>query len=253
VTVICEMLGIPPEDRETIQPWTKTLVAASSAEMPAQTRAHVHAFIVYLRELFERKRRHPTGDMVSTLVHAEENGDMLDEHELLSMVFLLFIAGYVTTMNLIGNGILALLIHPDQRALVDADPALVKGLVEETLRFWGPVDNLTRTATQDVEIGGTLIRRGEPVMVSLASADRDPMRFAKPDMFDITRPDASRHIAFGKGMHLCLGAQLARMEAQVAFATLLQRYPRLRLALAASDLVWRPDFLRGLERLPVLF
>jgi cytochrome P450 len=156
-------------------------------------------------------------------------------------------------MNLIANGVLALLTHPDQLAKVIADPTLAKGVVEETLRYWGPVDNVTRIAKQDVELAGTIIRQGELVMVGLAAADRDPTRFANPDVFDITRADAGRHIAFGKGVHLCLGAPLARLEGQIAYTTLLQRYPQLRLAVPAHHLTWRADFLRGLERLPVLF
>lgn len=253
VTVICQMIGIPAQDLQTIRPWAETLVATSGQQMPEETRANLRQLIAYLRELFARKRQRPVGDMISRLVHAEEDGDRLDEEALLSMVFLLFIAGHVTTMNLIANGVVALLTHPDQRAKVTADPSLVKGVVEETLRYWGPVDHIIRIAKQDVELAGTVIRRGELVTVSLASADRDPTRFTDPDVFDSTRADAGRHIAFGKGVHLCLGAPLARLEGQIAFTTLLRRCPQLRLAVPAHDLPWRTDFLRGLERLPVRF
>ena len=252
-TVIWQMLGIPEEDRQTIHPWTKSLLAPSGPQMPEETRTDLRQFIAYLLELFARRRRRPTNDMISQLVRAEAEGDRLEEEELLSMVFLLFIAGHVTTMNLIANGVLALLTHPDQLAKVIADPTRANGVVEETLRYWGPVDNVARIAKQDVELAGTMIRRGELVMVGLASADRDPTRFAHPDRFDITRADAGRHIAFGKGMHLCLGAPLARLEGQIAFTTLLRRYPQLRLAVPAHELTWRADFLHGVERLPVLF
>ncbi|MGH8908661.1 MAG: cytochrome P450 family protein [Egibacteraceae bacterium] len=253
VTVICEMLGIPAPDRQTVLPWTERLLIASGPQMPEDTRTSLQQFIAYLRELFVRKRQHPAEDLISRLVHAAQDGDMLSEQELLSMVFLLFIAGHATTMHLIANGVLALLAHPDQLAKVQADPSMVRAAVEETLRYWGPVDNITRIAKQDVELAGTAIGQGELVTVSLASADRDPTRFADPDVFDVTRADAGRHIAFGKGVHLCLGAPLARVEGQVALTTLLQRCPQLRLAVPAGDLVWRPDFLRGLQRLPVRF
>ncbi|MGH8933529.1 MAG: cytochrome P450 family protein [Egibacteraceae bacterium] len=253
VTVICEMLGIPARDHPTVLEWTESLVAASGPQMPVQARASLRQFVAYLRQLFAQRRAYPADDMISRLVHAAQDGDRLDEQELLSMVFLLFIAGHATTMHLIGNAVLALLTHPDQLAKVKADPTLAKETIEETLRYWGPVDNITRIATQDVELAGTAIQRGEVVTVSLASADRDPARFPAADVFDITRPDAGRHVAFGKGMHLCLGAPLARVEGQIALTSLLQRYPQLRLAVPATSLTWRPDFLRGLERLPVRF
>lgn len=253
VIVICRMLGIPPEDQQTIEPWAKSLSATSGPRMPEEARAHLRQFMAYLRELFERKRRSPSDDMISRLVHAEEDGDRLDERELLSMIFLLFLAGHVTTTGLIGNGVVALLTHPDQQALVTSDPSLAKGLVEETLRYWGPVDSITRIARQDVELGGTAISKGEIVTISLGSADRDTARFSDPDVFDVTRPDAARHVAFGKGIHSCLGAPLARVEGQVAIPTLLGRFPQLRLAVPAHELPWRADFLRGLERLPVCF
>jgi cytochrome P450 PksS len=253
VMVICEMLGIPALDRQTVLPWTENLLTPSGPQMPEEARVGLQQFVAYLHELFARKRQHPADDIISRLAHAEEDGDTLDEQELLSMIFLLFIAGHATTMHLIANGVLALLTHPDQLMKVQADPSLVKAVVEETLRYWGPVDNITRIAKQDIELAGTIIPRGEFVTVSLASAGRDPTRFTNPDVFDITRADASRHIAFGKGIHLCLGAPLARIQGQIAFATLLHRYPQLRLAFSADSLTWRPDFLRGLQQLPVQF
>jgi cytochrome P450 family 107 subfamily K polypeptide 1 len=192
--------------------------------------------------------------MISRLVHAEEDGDVLDEDEVLATVFLMFLAGHVTTVNLVGNGVVALLTHPDQLAKLKADPELAKGVVEETLRYWGPVDFIgRRIAKEDVEVGGTAIPTGEQATVSLASANRDPGRFANPDVFDITRADANRHVAFGKGIHVCLGAPLARVEGQVAFATLFRRYPELRLAVPAEEVRWGGSFLRGFARLPVLF
>ena len=218
------------------------------------TRAGLREFASYLRDLFERKRRHPADDMITRLVQAEEDGDRFTEDEILSMVFLLFLAGHVTTVNLIGNGVVALLTHPDQLAQFKAKPGLVRGVVEETLRYWGPVDFIgRRIAKEDVELGGTLIPAGEQATVSLAAANRDPAQFANPDVYDITRPDASRHVAFGKGIHVCLGAPLARVEGQVAFATLFRRFPELRLAVPAEEIRWGGSFLRGFGRLPILF
>jgi cytochrome P450 len=254
VTVIGDMLGIPREDRETIRGWTEDLLRVDRGRVDEEVRAGLREFIDYLKDLFERKRRAPADDMISRLVHAEEDGDMLDEDEVLATVFLMFLAGHVTTVNLVGNGVVALLTHPDQLAKLKADPNLAKGVVEETLRYWGPVDFIgRRIAREDVEVGGTEIPAGEQATVSLASANRDPERFADPDVFDITRADANRHVAFGKGIHVCLGAPLARVEGQVAFDTLFRRYPDLRLAVPAEEVHWGGSFLRGFARLPVLF
>ena len=207
--------------------------------MDEEIRAGLREFIDYLRDLFERKRRVPTDDMISRLVHADEDGDVLDEEEVLATVFLKFLAGHVTTVNLVGNGVVALLTHPEQLAKLKADPGLAKGVVEETLRYWGPVGFIgRRAAREDVEVGGTVIPTGEQATFSLASANRDPERFADPDVFDITRADANRHVAFGKGIHICLGAPLARLEGQVAFDTLFRRYPDLRLAVPAEEMRW---------------
>jgi cytochrome P450 len=254
VKVIGDMLGIPREDRETIRGWTENLLRVDRGQADEEVRAGLREFISYLRDLFEAKRHAPTDDMISRLVHAEEDGDVLDEDEILATVFLMYLAGHVTTVNLIGNGVVALLTHPDQLSKFKANPELAKGVVEETLRYWGPVDFIgRRIAREDVEVGGTVISKGEQATTSLASANRDPERFANPDVFDITRPDANRHVAFGKGIHVCLGAPLARVEGHVAFDTLFRRYPELRLAVPAQEVRWGSSFLRGFARLPVLF
>ena len=254
VTVISDMLGIPREDRETIRGWTENLLRVDRGRVDEEVRVGLREFIDYLRDLFQRKRRAPTEDMISRLVHAEEDGDILDDDEVLATVFLMFLAGHVTTVNLVGNGVVALLTHPDQLAKLKADPELAKGVVEETLRYWGPVDFIgRRIAREDVEVGGTVVPTGEQATVSLASANRDPARFANPDIFDITRAGANRHVAFGKGIHVCLGAPLARVEGQVAFSTLFRRFPELRLAVTAEEVRWGGSFLRGFARLPVLF
>jgi cytochrome P450 len=256
VTVISEMVGIPAEDRARVRFWTENLLRADRAdrEAMAETRERIGEFTEYLKALFERRRHDPVDDLVSQLVRAEEDGDKLDEDELLAMVFIVYIAGFVTTVNLIGNGVVALLTHPDQLARFKADPSLAGNVVEETLRYWGPAEvTLPRTAAEDVTIGETVIARGESVMVSLASLDRDPERFTNPDTYDILRDDANRHVAFGKGIHVCLGAPLARVEGQIAFEVLFDRYPDLRLAIPGDDIQWNAGFLRGFRSVPLLF
>lgn len=256
VTVISDMLGIPEEDRETVARLGELRIENRDPGVMQETRKHLVEFSRYLVELFERKRRAPGDDMISQMIQAQEDGDKLDEQELLSMVFLLYLAGHVTTVNLIGNGVVALLTHPEQLARFKADPALAKGVVEETLRYWGPVDYLgsTRTAKEDMEIAGVSIPKGAQVMIGLGSANRDPAQFDHPEAFDISREGAHRHIAFGKGIHLCLGAPLARIEGQIAFETLFRRFPDLRLAVPAETLRWGGAAgLRGFRELPVLF
>ena len=257
VTVISDMLGIPREDREQIRGWTENLLRVDRGRdrgMDEEVRQGLRDFTAYLTKLFARKRREPADDMISRMVLAEEDDDVLEEEEILATVFLMYLAGHVTTVNLIGNGVVALLTHPEQFAKLQADPGLAKNAVEETLRYWGPVDFIGRRfASQGLEIAGTPIAAGEQVTVSLAAANRDPGRFADPDAFDISREDANRHVAFGKGIHVCLGAPRARVEGQVAFETLIRRYPDLRLAVPAEEIQWGGSFLRGFRQVPLLF
>jgi cytochrome P450 len=257
VTVISDLLGIPREDREQIRGWTENLLRVDRGRDEAvneQVRQGLRDFTAYLKELFARKRREPTEDMISRMVLMEDEGDTLTEEETLATVFLMYLAGHVTTVNLVGNGVVALLTHPEQLAKLKADPGLAKNMVEETLRYWGPVDFIgRRIAKEDLAIANTLIAKGEHVAVSLASSNRDPERFADPNTFDISRPDANRHVAFGKGIHVCLGAPLARVEGQVAFETLIRRYPKLRLAVPEDEVVWSGNFLRGFRQVPLLF
>ena len=257
VTVIGDLLGVPREDRERIRGWTENLLRVDRARDEAaqeEVRQGLRDFTTYLTELFARKRQQPEDDMISRMVQAEEEGDVLSEEELLATVFLMYLAGHVTTVNLVGSGVVALLTHPEELAKLKADPSLAKNVVEETLRYWGPVDFVGRRfATEPLEVAGTEIAKGEQVTVSLAAANRDPDRFANPDAFDITRPDANRHVAFGKGIHVCLGAPLARIEGQIAFETLFRRYPDLRLAVPVEEIVWSGNFLRGFRQIPVLF
>jgi cytochrome P450 family 107 subfamily K polypeptide 1 len=254
VTVICEMLGIPAEDREQTRLWSENLLGAQTPERQEETRKNIGAFIDYLRQLFAAKREQPSDDLISQLLQVEVDGDRLTEDEILSMVFILFVAGHITTVNLIANGVFALLANPKQAELLCADSHLVPNAVEEILRYYGPAESTTaRFAREDTELGGQAIARGEALLVLLAAADRDPERFRDPQAFDITREDANRHIAFGKGVHACLGAPLARLEGQIAIETLFRRYPELRLAVPAAEIPWAPSFLRGLSKLPVMF
>jgi cytochrome P450 len=256
ITVIAELLGVPAEDRNSFREWSDAAVSgdASQEYMEKVLMPHMQAFTDYLGRMFEEKRKNPGEDLISALVRAEEAGDKLSESELLGMVFLLLVAGHETTVNLIGNGVLALLQRPDQLEKLRDDPSLIKPAVEELLRYDGPVETSTeRFASEDVPIGETVIPKGEMVLVVIAAADRDPERFPDPDTLDITRSE-NRHLAFGKGIHHCLGAPLARMEGQIAISTLLRRMPALRLKGSANALSWRPGMvLRGLRGLPVEF
>jgi cytochrome P450 len=256
ITVIAELLGVSAEDRNKFREWSNAAVSGDTTQeyMEKVLLPHMQAFTDYLRTMFEEKRRNPKDDLISGLVRAEEAGDKLSEDELLAMVFLLLVAGHETTVNLIGNGMLALLQHPDQLQKLREDPSLIEPAIEELLRYDGPVETSTeRFAREDIAIGGTVIPKGEMVMVVIASADHDPERFADPDALDVTRAD-NKHLAFGKGIHFCLGAPLARMEGQIAIGTLLRRMPNLRLTDLPESLTWRPGMvLRGLEGLPVEF
>jgi cytochrome P450 len=255
LTVISEMLGIPLADRDKFREWSQAAVSFTPDDRanPAVT-AKLIEFIAYLRRLVAEKLSHPGDDLLSGLVLAEAEGDKLSENELLSMIFLLIVAGHETTVNLIGNGMLALFEHPEQRARLEEDPNLLKGAIEEMLRYYGPVEmSLTRWVRQDTEFGGQRLRRGEQIMALLDSANHDSEQFPNSDVFDISR-EPNRHAAFGTGIHSCLGATLARLEGQVAFATLLSRMPDLALATPRSEVRWRDaTFLRGLTQLPVTF
>ena len=253
VTVICELLGIPAEDRALFRQQTGDLAVILDWDVtPQQLGTAAGAaltFAAYLVPLFEERRKAPREDLISALVAAEEAGDRLDATELLTTVILLLTAGHETTMNLIGNGILALLRHPDQLELLRARPDLLPAAVEELLRYDSPVRLTARTALADATVAGETVRAGEQVIALLDAANHDPVVFASPDALDVTR-DAHRHLAFGAGAHFCLGAALARAEAQVALAALLA-LPDLELAVDEPE--WRPLVaLHGLRSLPVI-
>ncbi|HTK06209.1 MAG TPA: cytochrome P450 [Ktedonobacteraceae bacterium] len=253
ITVISELLGIPVEHRQKFRVWTNALLNSNGFQDP-QAKQDVHNFITYLKEFIAEKRANPDQEMVSKLIQADEAGDTFSEAELISMVFLLIIAGHETTVNLIGNGTLALLQHPDQLHKLQQHPDLVISAVEELLRYTAPVEISTqRWTSEDMELYGQVIPKGSMVMVSLLSANTDTNEFMDADQLDITRKE-NKHIAFGKGLHFCLGAPLARLEGQIAFNTLLRRLPDLSLDGDPKDLVWRSNLLlHGLNSLPVTF
>jgi cytochrome P450 len=205
-----------------------------------------------MNQLIEDRQKDPREDILSGLVHAEDNGETLDRMELLSMVFLLLVAGHETTVNLIGNGTLALLQHPDQLSLLRQKPHLINSAVEEMLRYNGPVETPTwRFARQDIEFGGHTIQTGDVVLPSLLAANRDPKIFENPNEFDITRTP-NPHVAFGYGVHYCLGAPLARLEGTIALNALVQRFPRLALNTRPELLQWSGSLLiHGMTAMPV--
>ncbi len=254
ITVISEMLGIPVEDRGKFRAWSTALVDNSGMfRRPTQVPAELEAFTSYLKELVAYKKAQPGADLVSQLVQVKEAGDQLSENELLSMLFLLIVAGHETTVNLIGNGTLALLQHPDQLRALQNDPSLLEPAVEELLRYASPVALLARWAGEDIAMRGKVIPRCELVLVALMASNTDPEEFPAPEDLDITRSE-NKHLSFGKGIHFCLGAPLARLEGQIALGTLLRRMPQLRLAADPEELTWRASIgLRGLKHLPVRF
>jgi cytochrome P450 len=255
VIVICELLGVPPEDRALFQEWAGDFGARFEAqplrtpEMEARGDAATVSLRDYLEGLIAEKRRLPADDLLSSLASVEDGGDRLSHDELVSTALLLLFAGHETTANLIGNGTHALLRNREQwQRLVD-DPTRARAAVEELLRYDSPVQFIQRVALQDVEVGGRQISSGAPVALMLGAANRDPSHFPDPDRLDITRGDAPL-VAFGGGIHFCLGAPLARLEAQISFSTLARRIPGLDFG--DGEPQWRPSFvLRGLATFPV--
>jgi cytochrome P450 PksS len=254
-TVIADMLGVPAEDRHRFHRWSSALLATSSSTWgKLRVLPSIIAFLRYIRRLIHMREAQPGDDLTTALVRAREGGDRLSEDELLAMIFLLLIAGHETTVNLIGNGMLALLEHPDQLDRLRHEPELIKPAVEELLRFDSPVQmSSERYALEDIVIAGVTIRRGEMVFAVIGSANRDESQFDRPDELDITR-EPNRHVTFGLGAHYCVGAPLARMEGQIAINTLLRRMPDLRLAVPRQKLRHRAGMgLLGLESLPLEF
>lgn len=253
LVVIGELLGVPADDRSRFRDWSDAFVVPARNEAEWEHhRLLLEEFIAYLARVFTERRHHPQQDLITALLEAEEAGDRLSEEELYAMVVLLIVAGHETTVNLIGNGTLALLRNANQLAYLRAHPDEMGAAVEELLRYDGPVERATiRFAAEDTELGGQQLRRGDAVTVVLGSANRDAEQFAHAEQLDLQRPE-NRHLAFGYGVHYCIGAPLARMEGRIALNTLLQRLPKLRLAAPVEHLSWRFNpILRGMHDLPV--
>jgi cytochrome P450 len=255
VLVICELLGIPEPDRSRFTSGSSAGVALLNPTPPTRAEldaanAEADASSGFFEALFELRRREPQDDLITQLVQAEDAGDRLSTIELRANVRLLFGAGHETTVNLIGNGLWSLLSHPDQWQLLRDDPSLIPNAIEEILRFESPVQAVARTVAEPLELHGVTLEKRELVVGLLGAANRDPEAFEDPDRLDITRKDV-KSLAFGGGIHFCLGAQLARIEAAVVFETILQRIPDLRL-LEPDRPKRRPSFaLRGVTELPV--
>lgn len=258
-SVIAQMIGAPVEDRDAFRAWSDELaLVAFGAGGDARSERHQRALeglrqmFAYLQELVDEAREHPGDDMISDLAAPVEDGDRLDDDELLSMLALLLFAGHETTINATANGVLALLRHPEQLQLLREDPDLLPRAVEELLRLDGPIKVLHRWAREELEIGGTTIPAGDRVLLALASANHDPEQFAAPDEVDVTRYP-NRHMAFGRGIHACVGAQLARLEMRYLLEGIIDRLPDLALA-PDAELEYVPTLsARGLRHLPVTY
>jgi cytochrome P450 len=253
VTVICEMLGVPVEDRDLFGPWSsdasRLLDGVLDEETTMKGLLGSMQIINYLNGLIEEHRAHPRDDLLGALIAAEEEGDRLSEDELRSNALLLFVAGHETTMNLIGNGTYALLRNRTQLERLRDDPSLAASAIEELLRFDGPVHLTGRVATEDLEVNGHRFAKDQQVITMISAANRDPERFTDPDTLDIGRQDGP-HLAFSYGMHYCLGAALARLEGQVAIPTLVSRFPNMELI--TDPVEYREHLvLRGLKELRV--
>jgi cytochrome P450 len=261
-TVIAELLGVPGSDHQQFKKWSDDVAVALSGIDSGATREELQALYItaqksvlelsaYFRERVIELRRQPQENLLSALVQAEEQGDRLTEDELFANCVLLMMAGHETTTNLIGNGILALLQNPNQQEELTLNPDLIASAVEELLRYESPVQKMGRVALADIDIGGKQIQQGQLVVFSFAAANRDPDVFVSPNQLDLTRKP-NRHLAFGHGLHYCVGAALARLEGQITINTVLSRMPKLQLA--TENLEWHRNFtLRGLKSLPVIF
>ncbi|SFJ02417.1 Cytochrome P450 [Paenibacillus sp. UNC496MF] len=253
ITVISRMLGIPDDDYILFKRWSSDFIeAANNREKLKTAFPSLQAFRLYLEELIDARRKTPGDDLISLLIQAHDDQDRLSGDELVSTIWLLIVAGHETTVNLIGNGLLALLENPDQLRLWRQDPSLTATAVEELLRYYSPVEIATsRWASRDFEWHGKDVRKGDLILVGLGAANRDPAQFDDPGRLDLSRKK-NKHIAFGNGIHFCLGAPLARIEGRIALTALLRRLPDLKLSPSFTGPEWRPGILmRGLRELPI--
>ncbi|KUM95287.1 hypothetical protein AQI95_43280 [Streptomyces yokosukanensis] len=249
LTVMCELLGVPEEDRADFQTWSQHVVESDPA-FAERNAVSYRSLFECVRSLIRRRRDEPGEDLLSALVDLRDSGDHLSEDELVSTVFLLLVAGIETTVNVLGTGAFLLLTHPDQLARLRADSGLTGSAVEEMLRYMAPIEMTSRHSLEPLEIGGVSIDAHSTVLINLAAANRDPARFEDPQAFRVDRNDGS-HLTFGHGIHYCLGAALARAEAEITFEVLLKHFPELELAVPTSELTWRHVFMRGPVELPV--
>ncbi|HEY6420618.1 MAG TPA: cytochrome P450 [Candidatus Binataceae bacterium] len=255
VMVIAEMLGVPPDQYEKFKHWSDTVVSGDNTlpgtPLPAEFHAATKALRDYFAEDIERRRKNPGADLVSALVAAHDDAEALNADELLAFVLLLLLAGNETTTNLIGNGMLALGRDPAQMGLLRQTPELMPKAIEEILRYDGPVQSTIRFTTETMTLGGTELPANLGCFIILAAANRDPAQFPEPDKFDIRR-DPNDHVAFGEGIHFCIGAPLARLEGSIAIGSILARFPKLRLKNPDAELSYKGSyFLRGLASLPM--
>ncbi len=254
LNIISSMMGVPEEDRAGFHRYTKRFLDGTIIGLGAALRQLPNTLMMmrFLRRLIRLRREKPSDDLITALVQAEEQGDRLSESELITMIFILLLAGHETTVNLIGSGALALIEQPDQLHRLRAPPELIDTAIEELLRFTNPVEHPgPRYVREELELHGVKLGRGQLVLPLIASANRDEQQFPDPDRLDIAR-EPNRHLAFGMGIHYCLGAPLARLEARIAVLELVKRFPDLRLAVPPIELEWRTSVaVRGLEALPV--
>lgn len=256
VTVIAELLGVPTRDRDQLKKWSDDYASMLGSfqyipDNPEEVLKSLDDMTRYFLSIIKEYRQQPKDTLLSDMVMAQEQGNRLDNDELIANCILLLAAGHETTTNLIGNAILTLFRHPDQLALLRQRPELIESCIEEVLRFESPAQYTVRKANDDLELGGQTIKKGQAIILLLGAANRDPERFPDPARFDIQRTD-NKHIAFGSAAHFCVGAPLARQEGQIAVMSMLERLPHLHLASEQAD--WRENKnLRGLASLPVIF
>lgn len=252
ITLICELLGVPVTDRDDFREWTSGLVSTAGTDSLRLLRQSQEELLAYFLDLVQRKRERPGEDLLSALVAVRDGEARLSESELVGMAFMLLVAGHETTVNLIATGTQLLLTHPAERAAVAADPTLLEPAIDEILRFDGPAGIAFMVAAEEVELPGGTVPRGAVTAALWHAANRDPERFADPDVFRVRRGERG-HLGFGHGVHRCIGAPLARMETRIALREILRRFPRARVAVPPGQLRWRQaPFFRGLEELPVV-